>query len=118
MRRFLLACAALVAATGSAFAHAHLVSAIPAVDSTVAVAPGEVTISYTEGLEPKFSSIEVTSASGARVDKGDAHLVGTDAKRFAIGLQTLAPGVYTVTWHATSVDTHKTEGHFTFTVGK
>ena len=28
----------------------------------------------------------------------------------------LAPGVYKVTWHATSVDTHHTQGDFSFTV--
>jgi methionine-rich copper-binding protein CopC len=118
MRRILLACAALVAATGPVFAHAHLVTAQPATGSTVTTAPTEVVLSYTEGLEPKFSSIEVKSAAGAKVDKGDAHLVGGDAKRFAVGLQTLQPGTYTVVWHATSVDTHKTEGSFTFTVAK
>jgi methionine-rich copper-binding protein CopC len=30
----------------------------------------------------------------------------------------LAPGNYTVKWHVTSVDTHKTQGSFSFTVGK
>jgi methionine-rich copper-binding protein CopC len=34
----------------------------------------------------------------------------------AVPVKPLAAGVYTVLWHATSVDTHKTEGHFTFTV--
>ena len=33
-----------------------------------------------------------------------------------VKLKPLPPGVYTVVWHVTSVDTHKTEGHFTFTV--
>ncbi len=30
--------------------------------------------------------------------------------------KTLPPGVYTVTWHAVSVDTHHTQGDFQFTV--
>jgi hypothetical protein len=30
--------------------------------------------------------------------------------------QALKPGVYTVTWHVVSVDTHKTQGSFNFTV--
>jgi CopC domain len=36
--------------------------------------------------------------------------------RLSVG--TLAPGNYTVSWHVTSVDTHKTQGSFSFTVGK
>ena len=34
-----------------------------------------------------------------------------------VGLKALAPGSYKVRWHALSVDTHTTEGAFTFTVG-
>ena len=118
MRRILFAGLALAGMTGPAFAHAHLSTATPAVGSTVATAPAEVAITYTEALEPKFSTIEVTSATGARVDKADLHVVNGDGKHVAVSLQPLSPGVYTVTWHATSVDTHKTEGSFTFTVGK
>jgi hypothetical protein len=33
-----------------------------------------------------------------------------------IQLPKLPPGTYTVIWHVTSVDTHKTEGNFKFTV--
>ena len=31
-------------------------------------------------------------------------------------LPKLTPGTYTVNWHVTSVDTHKTEGNYKFTV--
>ncbi len=34
-----------------------------------------------------------------------------------IGIKADGPGAYHVRWHAVSVDTHKTEGNFTFTVG-
>jgi copper resistance protein C len=34
-----------------------------------------------------------------------------------VGLKSLSPGTYRVRWHALSVDTHKTEGSFTFRVG-
>ena len=33
-----------------------------------------------------------------------------------VELPRLSPGTYTVIWHVTSVDTHKTEGNFKFTV--
>jgi methionine-rich copper-binding protein CopC len=39
-----------------------------------------------------------------------------DRRVLSVKLKTLPPGIYSVEWHVTSVDTHKTEGHFTFTV--
>ena len=105
-----------IAAASPAFAHAHLRSAIPAVDSTVTSAPSEVAITYSEGVEPKFSSIEVDDAAGKRVDKQDPHTAPNDNKVLSVSLPELAPGTYKVIWHATAVDTHKTEGTFNFTV--
>jgi methionine-rich copper-binding protein CopC len=100
-----------------AFAHAHLREATPAADSTVA-APTQVSISFSEAVEPKFSTVVVTDAAGTRVDANDLHIVDGNAKVVAIGLKPVKAGVYTVDWHATSVDTHKTEGKFSFTVAK
>jgi copper resistance protein C len=96
-------------------AHAFLSRASPPVGSTVP-APKAVDITFTEGVEPNFSSIVVQDAQGQRVDTGDVHTASADGLRLEVGLKTLAPGTYTVIWHATSVDTHKTEGHFVFTV--
>lgn len=112
----LVAAAALLGTASVAFAHAHLRSADPAVDSTVAAAPKEVTITFSEAVEPGFSSIEVQDGSGKRVDDGKPHTAASDGKLLSVGLSTLAPGTYTVTWHATAVDTHKTDGTFSFTV--
>lgn len=47
------------------------------------------------------------------MDKHDVHVVAGDGKRLAVSLGALPPGTYNVVWHATSVDTHKTEGSFT-----
>jgi len=107
---------ALSGHAGAAHAHAHLRSAAPAVDGTVQASPPEVAITYTEGVEPRFSTIEVQDPAGRRVDKGNAHTAPGDNKVFSVGLPQLAPGTYTVTWHVTAVDTHKTEGKFQFTV--
>lgn len=117
MRRILPPVLALLVTTGPVLAHAHLVTAMPAADSTLPTSPSEIAIAYTEALEPKFSSIEVTSATGTRVDKGDLHIM-VDAKHIAVSLRALTPGTYKVIWHATSVDTHKTEGTYIFTVSK
>ena len=115
MRRFLIP-SLLFVALSSAVAHAHafLDHANPLVGSTVASAPREVSLTFTQNLEAAFSSVQVTDANGARVDQGKAQVNGNTMR---IGLKSLSPGTYRVRWHALSVDTHKTEGSFTFTVG-
>jgi hypothetical protein len=65
-----------------------------------------------------FSRIAVRNAQGVRVDKGDPHLVGDHRNELAVNVPKLPPGEYAVTWHATSVDTHKTEGRFEFAVAR
>jgi copper resistance protein C len=111
----ILAFAALALATAPANAHAHLSRAEPRVDSTVASAPQEIKLSFSEGLESTFSTIEVTDAAGARMDEGEPRISGSV---MSIDLKPLAPGAYKVHWRALSVDTHKTEGTFSFRVGK
>src|SRR5262245_12851037 len=95
-------------------AHAMLDHASPGVGSTVGSSPSEVTLYFTQALEPKFSGAEVRNASGARVDKGKS--VSGNVMRLGVG--SLPPGSYSVTWHVLSVDTHTTQGSFSFHVGK
>jgi periplasmic copper chaperone A len=117
----MLASPILAATMATAFAHAWLLSAVPAVDSTASLAPSDVTIVFTGAIEPRFSTIEVTSPNAQRVDDGQPRLVGEGATRLAVGVrsppagQRLPPGTYTVAWHATSVDTHQTDGSYRFT---
>ncbi len=117
MRKIIALVAALfcLASAGEASAHAFLKTATPAVGSTVPTAPGEVAITFTEGVEPRFSTITVQNAAGARMESGGVHLEG-GATVLAVPVKSLPPGAYTVTWHATAVDTHKTQGRFGFTV--
>ena len=110
----LLATAAVAITSGAAFAHAFLSRADPAVGSELHTAPPAVTITYTEAVEPSFSTIEVDGPNG-KVATGAPHTLG-DGQRLSVSLPKLGPGTYTVTWHATSVDTHKTEGSFKFTI--
>ncbi len=111
-----LALTGTLSLTGPADAHAFLRHAVPLVGSTIPAAPPVMTLDYTEGVEPNFSQVVVKDAQGQQVDKNDLHIAPHDQKRLVIGLQPLKPGAYTVEWHVTSVDTHHTEGTFTFTV--
>ena len=104
--------------TLSAFAHAFLESARPPVGSTVQTSPAQIAITFTEQVEPAFSTIIVQNQSGARVNTGNVHLPPDDPKQLVTGLKSLPPGTYTVVWHVTPIDTHKTEGSNTFTVAR
>src|SRR3954451_23668840 len=104
----------MVALTGQVEAHAKVKQASPEVESTVKAAPGEVIITFTEALEPKFSKIEVQDSKGQRVDQGTAQAVPGEPTRLAIALKPLTAGVYRVTWRVVSVDTHRSEGSYQF----
>jgi copper resistance protein C len=117
MRKILLITAFVTLAASLTHAHAFLDHASPAVGRTVATAPPAVTIWFTQELEPAFSSIEVQDQSGVRVDAGDAQVDAKDPTILRVSLKPLPPGKYKVFWRVVSVDTHPTEGTFTFTVG-
>jgi methionine-rich copper-binding protein CopC len=119
MRRFLILAGACLMAQPAllqpALAHALLDRADPAVGSTVPAAPAALSLRYTEPVEPRFSTVSVTDAKGNKVNDGKPR--SKDGNRvLVVPLKTLSPGTYNVEWHVTSVDTHKTEGHFSFTV--
>ena len=58
----------------------------------------------------------VTNETGQRVDLGNAQIPQGSPDELQIGLNPLAPGTYLVRWHVVSVDTHPTEGTFTFEI--
>ncbi len=99
----------------AAAADAFLDRASPAVGSEVSVSPPVLNLRYTEPVEPLFSSVQVTDAAGVRGDEGPG-IPLDDGRGLSGKLKPFPPGDYHVAWHVTSVDTHKTEGHFTFTV--
>lgn len=115
MRRFVIALA-LGLSPLAAQGHAMLERATPAVGSTVASAPTEVVLSFTDQLEPTFSSIEVRSAEGTAMQTARAALDG-NRTQLRVPLKPLAPGTYKVIWRVLSVDTHRSQGDFTFRVG-
>src|SRR5260370_12976226 len=105
----------LLLVTGEASAHAFLDHAQPRVGNTVATAPREVTLWFTQKLEPAFSSIAVTNAAGQRVDTGKTRVSGN---QMLVSLRSVTAGTYRVNWRVLSVDTHTTDGSFTFQVGQ
>jgi methionine-rich copper-binding protein CopC len=105
----------LLLAAGEASAHATLDRAEPRVGNKVASPPREVTLWFTQKLEPAFSRVTVTNAAGERVDLGKPRVNGS---QMSVPLRPGGSGTYRVNWHVLSVDAHTTEGNFTFQVGQ
>lgn len=116
MRTLTMIISLLLAALGVSIAQAHAVldHASPQVGGTVPTAPRELTLSFTQNVEPTFSSVEVVSTSGARVDAGKAWISGNTMQ---VELKPLPPGTYHVHWRVISVYTHAAQGSFSFRVG-
>jgi copper resistance protein C len=109
--------AACVIASSHAQAHAFLDHADPAVGSAVPIAPSTIKLWFTEHIEPAFSRATITNAAGQRVDNGDVHVPPGNPAELELSMKPVPDGTYTVHWHVVSVDTHTTEGTFTFDVG-
>ena len=105
----LMACAATAAQ-----AHAQLDHAVPAVGSTVASSPGQVTLYFTESAGAEIQR----RGSEQRLRRARRSGASVSGKVMRLSVGGLAPGTYSVKWHVLSVDTHKTQGSFSFSVGK
>ena len=104
-------------AASSVFAHAHLKSQSPAADSTVS-APAELRLVFSEGVEATFTKVTL-SKDGNNVPVKSLATEGSDKKTLVVTPQApLTAGAYKVEWHAVSVDTHKSEGAYSFKVGQ
>ena len=97
-----------------AYAHAQLDHTSPSVGSTVKSAPSEVRMWFSQPLEPKFTTAQLRSSSGTVVATGGVDTA--DPKQIVIRVNALPAGRYKVFWKVLSVDTHHTEGSFSFEV--
>lgn len=110
----------VIAVTGTpqlAAAHAALVKSTPARRATVAQPPTKVELTFSERLEPAYSTVMVVDSAGRQVDLRDAALAPGDSRRLAVSLPPLSTGTYIVRFRVLSVDGHVVESDFPFTVG-
>lgn len=121
--KHLLSAASLLASltmAATASAHAHLESQLPAANSTVTT-PKELRLHFSEGVEDKFTKVSITSTgkSGKTLVEPVPGVVTDQADKKILIVTPAAPlaaGEYKIEWHAVSVDTHKSEGSYHFTV--
>ena len=118
IRMWVLAVACASSVAPPAVAHAFLDHALPAVGSTVHAPPAQVKLWFTQKLEPAFSKVQVLDAAGRQVDRADARVDEGDPTVLTVSMPQLAPGRYRVTWRIVSVDTHVSEGDYSFDVAR
>jgi len=107
---------ALLCTAGRALAHAHLTDSLPPDKATVAAAPAEIDLHFSEELNIKFSDAKITGPGKASVKTGAPVLVD-EGKTLKVPLsEPLGPGAYSVDWRVLSTDGHKSNGNYSFTV--
>ncbi len=121
LKRTSIAVFALLAAgvmASSANAHPTLKSANPPAEGIAVSEPTEIKLNFSEGVIPKFSSVELKDQAGKTIATGKVATNPKDQKELVVALQApLKTGTYTVTWNIVSVDTHRVHGTYSFTVG-
>lgn len=117
--RGLLAALLLLLAIPGAAAHAEYLSSEPAKGTRLDEAPGSVSVTLTEPVDPQGTTLRVVDADGERVDLGDMTNSGGTRPTLRVSLpQDLPDGAYRILWQALSgTDGHVTDGTVGFAVG-
>jgi len=113
MKRSMYTIAALMFASSLAYAHSELTSSMPADKASVATAPKEVMLHFSEPV--RLTAVAVTRSGGGKQDL--AGIPAERAKDFTVAAPGLGDGQYEVTWRALSSDSHVMTGTFSFSVG-
>jgi len=103
----------------TAYAHASLILANPAVDSNLAKLPTHVEIEFDGNLIPlggaRTNVLQVQDSRGKNIDAGNSKVAGpileVDIK------DRTGEGTFTVSWRVVSSDGHPVEGSYQFSVG-
>ena len=108
---------ALPASPGPVAAHAELLQATPTPNATLAEAPSEVTIAFSEPVDAENAFLDLIDSSQRRVEDVGPVAVEADGRLVRAVLPELDSGIYTVSYQVVStVDGHATTGSFAFRI--
>lgn len=96
-------------------AHVRMLECSPEPDSVLNTSPEKVSITFLGSVEPAFSKIEVYDEKGNRVSKKTTFHDNDTIMEVELE-KNLPPGVYTVKWKCVSIDGHKQNKEFRFTI--
>jgi len=105
----------LIAGVVPVSAHSFPESEAPAAGQTLNEPPSEVRIKYDAPIEKLFAQLAVIDSSGQDLAQG-APAVSDDGYILTVKLPRLKPGNYVVKWRVVGIDTHHTEGSYSFSV--
>jgi methionine-rich copper-binding protein CopC len=104
--------ALLVPLAAPASAHTELTRSTPADGESLAVAPAEVLLTFSEELIPETVKVSITDAQGGLVSAGDARVDAADVS--LAWPDGLASGRYSVNYRVVSQDGHPVSGAISF----
>ena len=105
----------IVGVAAAAHAHSFPEQETPSAGATLTEPPAEVTIKYDAPIEKLFASLEVLNSAGQSETDGKPE-VSPDGWKLSVPVNKLPPGEYTVQWRVVCIDTHHTQGSYSFTV--
>jgi methionine-rich copper-binding protein CopC len=88
----------------------------PMVGSTVHAAPAAISLHFGEAIEPALSTLSLARGDGAAVQLAPPTVIEHGTVLIATVRGVVTPGLYRVRWRVVSVDTHVTQGDFSFRV--
>ena len=106
----------ILSAAFFALAHSFPESETPAAGQTLTSSPAEVAIKFDAHIEKLFAKLDVLGPE-SKIESVTKPVVSSDGYTLSVKVGNLKPGDYKVQWAVTCVDTHHTEGSYTFTVG-
>src|SRR5207253_298945 len=107
--------ATVMSNASAASAHSFPESQTPSAGQKVSSPPAEVTINFDAPIEKLFAKLEVTGADGKNEAAGPPQ-ISDDGRRMSVRVASLKPGDYMVKWAVVGIDTHHTEGSYTFSI--
>jgi copper resistance protein C len=97
-----------------AWAHSFPEQESPTAGETLAAPPSTISIKYDAQIEHLFATLEVLDSTGKNVAGNP--VVSDDGYTLSVKVDGIKPGDYTVKWGVVCVDTHHTQGSYSFTV--
>lgn len=101
--------------TSMAFAHPSLIRSNPIAGAKVK-APEQVSLWFSETVEPVFNRIEIVDRAGTHFEEGRPMVDASDKTHLHVRIKHLPIGFYHVRWRVSAADSHKMEGSFSFQV--
>ena len=99
----------------TAWAHSFPEQESPLAGATLSEPPTQVSIKYDAPIEKLFASLRVINSAG-RDQTASKPVVSSDGWTLSVPVNQLPPGEYTVQWNVVCIDTHHTQGSYSFSV--